>query len=262
MSASRTRTTRAPKAFARISVSGLAARWLARAILFFVLFVPLQVDAQERALGPAITSPEVVQRTDAVYPPEALAARLEGTVVLFVTVEADGTVSLATVAESAGVAFDQAALAAVKQWKFAPARRGGQPISSRVRVPFAFVLPAPALVPAAVPEKPPATGPAPGTPAAGQPAAQVAPAAPTQAVPAPQASAPPEAPSEITVLGRVKPPSRGSSDYQLTVGHLSAVPHQDAADVLKLAPGILLTNEGGEGHAEQVFLRGFDAREG
>ena len=30
----------------------------------------------------------------------------------------------------------------------------------------------------------------------------------------------------------------------------------------RLAPGILLTNEGGEGHAEQVFLRGFDAREG
>ena len=32
--------------------------------------------------------------------------------------------------------------------------------------------------------------------------------------------------------------------------------------MLKLAPGILLTNEGGEGHAAQVFLRGFDAREG
>ena len=28
------------------------------------------------------------------------------------------------------------------------------------------------------------------------------------------------------------------------------------------APGFLLTNEGGEGHAEQIFLRGFDAREG
>ncbi len=27
-------------------------------------------------------------------------------------------------------------------------------------------------------------------------------------------------------------------------------------------PGILLTNEGGEGHAEQVYMRGFDAREG
>ena len=69
-------------------------------------------------------------------------------------------------------------------------------------------------------------------------------------------------PSEITVLGRAKPPSRGASDYQLTVGGLAAVPRHSAAEVLKLAPGILLTNEGGEAHAEQVFLRGFDAREG
>ena len=48
----------------------------------------------------------------------------------------------------------------------------------------------------------------------------------------------------------------------LQVGALAQVPRQNAAELLKLAPGILLTNEGGEGHAEQVFLRGFDAREG
>src|SRR6202035_2708340 len=51
------------------------------------------------------------------------------------------------------------------------------------------------------------------------------------------------------------------------IGKLAQVangnPHGNAADLLKLAaPGLLLTNEGGEGHAEQVFLRGFDAREG
>jgi len=40
------------------------------------------------------------------------------------------------------------------------------------------------------------------------------------------------------------------------------VPRANASELLKLAPGILLTNEGGEGHAEQVFMRGFDAREG
>jgi len=67
---------------------------------------------------------------------------------------------------------------------------------------------------------------------------------------------------EATVVGKRKPPSRGASDYQVEVGGLATVPHQNASDVLKLAPGILLTNEGGEGHAEQVFLRGFDAREG
>jgi hypothetical protein len=67
---------------------------------------------------------------------------------------------------------------------------------------------------------------------------------------------------EVQVLGRKEPPSRGASDFNLRVGELARVPHQNASELLKLAPGILLTNEGGEGHAEQVFLRGFDAREG
>ena len=62
--------------------------------------------------------------------------------------------------------------------------------------------------------------------------------------------------------GRAPPPSRGASDFNVSVGELAAVPRKNATELLKLAPGILLTNEGGEGHAEQVFLRGFDAREG
>ncbi|HVH47178.1 MAG TPA: TonB-dependent receptor plug domain-containing protein [Labilithrix sp.] len=66
----------------------------------------------------------------------------------------------------------------------------------------------------------------------------------------------------VTVRGRTPVPSRGASDFNLRVGELARVPRQNAADLLKLAPGILLTNKGGDGHAEQVFLRGFDAREG
>jgi outer membrane cobalamin receptor len=31
---------------------------------------------------------------------------------------------------------------------------------------------------------------------------------------------------------------------------------------LKLAPGVYLSSEGGDGHAERIYLRGFDAREG
>jgi hypothetical protein len=60
----------------------------------------------------------------------------------------------------------------------------------------------------------------------------------------------------------VHAPSRGTTDFQLEPGKLVSVPHENAGALLKLAPGILLTNEGGEGHAEQVFMRGFDAREG
>jgi len=238
--------------------------WSAWAVLCLVFSLASHVLAQEPTPPPAITPPEVVQSVDAIYPPEALVARTEATVVLFVTVGVDGSVRLATVAEGAGDAFNEAALTAIKHWKFSPARRGDQPIESRIRVPFAFVLPAAAPTP--VPTQSADVGTAPTAPPATQPAPLPPPPVPKPATVAAPAPPPPpgpsEAPTEITVFGRVKPPSRGSSDYHVTVGHLAVVPGQDAADVLKLAPGILLTNEGGEGHAEQVFLRGFDAREG
>lgn len=68
--------------------------------------------------------------------------------------------------------------------------------------------------------------------------------------------------TEVIVQGHYRAPTRGSSDFHIDVGELARVPRKNAAEMLQLAPGILLTNEGGEGHAHQVFLRGFDAREG
>lgn len=67
---------------------------------------------------------------------------------------------------------------------------------------------------------------------------------------------------DVDVQAKAPIPSRGASDFNLRIGELSRVPRQNASDFLKLAPGILLTNKGGDGHAEQIFLRGFDAREG
>jgi len=58
------------------------------------------------------------------------------------------------------------------------------------------------------------------------------------------------------------PPSRGAGDVPVTVGRLAEVPLTSASDLLRLAPGIFLANGLGEGHADQVFLRGFDARSG
>ena len=66
----------------------------------------------------------------------------------------------------------------------------------------------------------------------------------------------------VSVRGPLERRRVGVPDYQIPVGELRAVPRANAGDVLKLAPGFLLTNEGGSGHAEQVFLRGFDAHEG
>jgi hypothetical protein len=89
------------------------------------------------------------------------------------------------------------------------------------------------------------------------------PAPPPVVAPEPVAVAPEaERSYESNVASKITVPSRGASDYPVDVGALSLVPRANASEFLKLAPGILLTNEGGEGHAEQVFLRGFDAREG
>jgi hypothetical protein len=64
------------------------------------------------------------------------------------------------------------------------------------------------------------------------------------------------------VLGRPVPPSAGVSDLRVEVGELARVPRRSATELLQLAPGIYLSKEGGEGHAERIYLRGFDAREG
>ncbi|XXF78759.1 TonB-dependent receptor [Myxococcaceae bacterium GXIMD 01537] len=76
--------------------------------------------------------------------------------------------------------------------------------------------------------------------------------------------APPEAPAYSTLVRgqSVAPPPVAAGDFQIEVGQLQDVPRGSATDLLLLAPGVMLTNHGGEGHAETVFIRGFNAGEG
>ena len=63
--------------------------------------------------------------------------------------------------------------------------------------------------------------------------------------------------------GHAQAPSVGAQDVRVEAAKLATeIPHKSATELLGWAPGFLLTNEGGDGHAEQIFLRGFDAREG
>lgn len=73
------------------------------------------------------------------YPAYAAEHNLSGNVVMIVDVASDGSVSDAIVerSEPKGM-FDEQALAAVKQWRFTPAMKGGMPVAGRVRVPIQF----------------------------------------------------------------------------------------------------------------------------
>jgi periplasmic protein TonB len=58
-----------------------------------------------------------------------------------VAVSADGLPADVTVADSSGhPSLDQAAVAAVRKWRFSPATQGGRPLPSIAEVPIRFHL--------------------------------------------------------------------------------------------------------------------------
>ena len=76
-----------------------------------------------------------------VYPLDALLAGVEGRVVLRVRVTSEGQVEDLAVERSANwPSLDEAALTAVKRWRFLPARRGGVAIAFEVLVPVRFSI--------------------------------------------------------------------------------------------------------------------------
>jgi TonB family protein len=75
------------------------------------------------------------------YPPDALAARVEGSVILEFTVTTTGTIKDAVVVESSSPVFDAAALAALGRWRYQPKMENGQPVERRgVRTIIRFQL--------------------------------------------------------------------------------------------------------------------------
>ena len=229
------------------------------AALIVCLFAP-QAGAQD-------TIPPKPLETPPAVTPEG--ADGSGEVILLVTVGTDGTVKSVSIGQSAGEALDAAAMAAVVRWKFEPALRDGQPFEARVRIPFRFAkaTPIPVRPGVAVPSSPvasPATTGATLSPTLGEPGvlAGTSPAAPAPAIGPATTTASEERIEEVNVRGRQRKVEYGGSDFVIDIGQFAVIPVQNAEELLLLAPGIFLANEGGAGHAEEVFLRGFDASAG
>jgi periplasmic protein TonB len=92
--------------------------------------------------GGGIRRPQVIEasRVLPVYPEEAQRAGLEGLVVLKVEIDEQGRVGRIEVLRSLGHGFDEAAVTAVRQWRFRPATRYGKPIKVFHVIPFDFRL--------------------------------------------------------------------------------------------------------------------------
>ena len=75
------------------------------------------------------------------YPSQARRRGLEGEALIEITIFADGTCGEARLLDCRGSAlFGEAALEAVRKWKFRPAARNGQAVASTQSIRFLFRL--------------------------------------------------------------------------------------------------------------------------
>jgi TonB family protein len=135
------------------------------------------------------------------------------TIVLVITVNADGSVRSAQPVAGAPEPFASAAVQASKGWTFEPATKGGRKIAAKIKVEIEFT--APVVTP------PPAPAPAPS-----------APAAPGQPAPPP----PPPPPLEVTVHG--EQPAPGATTMSRAEVRLLPGAFGDPFRAIETLPGV------------------------
>lgn len=92
-------------------------------------------------MAAAVSPPSVVQRTNPEYTTEALEAKLQGVVVLATIVTAEGIPSEIKVVRGLGMGLDEKAIECLRQWRFTPGTRMGEPIPVRAQIEIRFRLP-------------------------------------------------------------------------------------------------------------------------
>jgi protein TonB len=93
---------------------------------------PLQVGSNE------LTGLALVRKVDPKYPPELIEQNVQGEVVLYAIIRADGSVGDIQVVRSLDPQLDANAKSALSQWKFRPATKAGVPVDLEaiVHIPF------------------------------------------------------------------------------------------------------------------------------
>ena len=90
--------------------------------------------------GNGISWPEKLLEVKPKYTPDAMRAKVTGTVYLEIVVLETGRVGNVRVTRGLTPDLDQAAITAAKQWVFVPAKRNGAPVAVRVPLELEFRL--------------------------------------------------------------------------------------------------------------------------
>jgi periplasmic protein TonB len=92
--------------------------------------------------GNGVESPRLLQKKDPQYTPDAMRAKVQGTVEIECIVETNGSCSHIEVVRSLDRAFglDDEAIRAVRQWRFVPGKRQGEEVPVIVTIELTFTL--------------------------------------------------------------------------------------------------------------------------
>jgi periplasmic protein TonB len=92
------------------------------------------------SVGGNVSAPIPIYKPEPAYSEEARKAKYQGTVVLWIVVDAAGNVTDCKVVKPLGLGLDEKAVETVKTWKFKAAQRNGAAVPVRVMVEVSFRL--------------------------------------------------------------------------------------------------------------------------
>jgi protein TonB len=107
-----------------------------------ILRDPPDIWADARTIGAGVQSPRLIREIRPSYTPDAMRAKVMGTVTMDVVVKTDGTVGAVRVTKSLDREFglDREALIAARYWLFEPGRVNGAAVPVKVVLELEFRL--------------------------------------------------------------------------------------------------------------------------
>ncbi|MEZ0393120.1 MAG: energy transducer TonB [Pseudobdellovibrionaceae bacterium] len=97
-------------------------------------------SSQEASIGVLTEKPKVLKAKRVPYPASARRAGVAGTVDLEIVIDSQGQVASASVVRGPGFGMNEAALEAIKEFLFSPAKIGEKKVAVRLRYQYVFEL--------------------------------------------------------------------------------------------------------------------------
>jgi len=91
-------------------------------------------------VGGGVSAPVLLSKTEPEYSEEARKAKHQGTVMLYVQIDASGHATNIKVVKSLGLGLDEKAMEAVQKWKFSPGKKDGKAVTVEATIEVNFRL--------------------------------------------------------------------------------------------------------------------------